>query len=337
MTTAFQPTACPPPVQPHAEQVATTFPQERRNTLKRNRSLAAVFVVLGVAAVALTAWTGLAGASSKKASLSGAGSTFVAPLVAPWTAHYNGADINYSAHRQRRRHRRDHGPDGRLRGERRPADARPVRRLQGLRPDPVGLLGHLDPLQRQRRRLRPQADRPDHRRHLPRQDQEVERQAHPRDQQGRQAARTRSIVPICRSDGSGTSYNFTDYLSQVSKAVQDADRQGHAADLPGRRRREGQLGRRRQARTRRRAASPTSTSPTRTRTTSRSRRSGTAPGSSSSRASSRSRPRRTRSRRCRNGQRDLGRRPAQEAARRLPDLHVHLGDRAAADVARQRT
>jgi len=65
--------------------------------VKRMRSLAAVVAVLGVAALALTAWTGLAGASSKKASLTGAGSTFVAPLVALWTAHYSPADINYSA------------------------------------------------------------------------------------------------------------------------------------------------------------------------------------------------------------------------------------------------
>jgi phosphate transport system substrate-binding protein len=57
--------------------------------VKRMRSLAAVVAVLGVAALTLTAWTGLAGASSKKASLSGAGSTFVAPLVAQWTAHYS--------------------------------------------------------------------------------------------------------------------------------------------------------------------------------------------------------------------------------------------------------
>ncbi|HUK93923.1 MAG TPA: phosphate ABC transporter substrate-binding protein PstS [Gaiellaceae bacterium] len=64
--------------------------------MKRNRSLAALIVVLGAAAVALTAWTGLAGASSKKASISGAGSTFVAPLVALWTTHYSAADINYS-------------------------------------------------------------------------------------------------------------------------------------------------------------------------------------------------------------------------------------------------
>ena len=65
--------------------------------MKRNRSLAAFFVVLGAAAVALAALTGLAGASAKKASLSGAGSTFVAPLVAQWTAHYGNADVSYAA------------------------------------------------------------------------------------------------------------------------------------------------------------------------------------------------------------------------------------------------
>jgi len=65
--------------------------------LKRNRRLAAVFVVLGVAVVALTALTGLAVASSKKASLSGAGSSFVAPLVALWTKNYSAADISYAA------------------------------------------------------------------------------------------------------------------------------------------------------------------------------------------------------------------------------------------------
>jgi len=65
--------------------------------LKRNRSLAVVFVVLGVAALALTALTGLAVASSKKASLQGAGSSFVAPLVAQWTQNYSNADISYAA------------------------------------------------------------------------------------------------------------------------------------------------------------------------------------------------------------------------------------------------
>ena len=65
--------------------------------MTRNRSLAAALAVLVTAALALTVLTGLAGATSKKDSITGAGSTFVAPLVAQWTAHYSAADINYSA------------------------------------------------------------------------------------------------------------------------------------------------------------------------------------------------------------------------------------------------
>jgi phosphate transport system substrate-binding protein len=65
--------------------------------LNRTRSLAAALAVLATAALALTVLTGLAGATSKKDSITGAGSTFVAPLVAQWTAHYSAADINYSA------------------------------------------------------------------------------------------------------------------------------------------------------------------------------------------------------------------------------------------------
>jgi phosphate transport system substrate-binding protein len=61
--------------------------------LKRMRSLVAVFAVLGVAALAFAAF---AGASSKKTSISGAGSTFVAPLVSQWISHYSAASVNYS-------------------------------------------------------------------------------------------------------------------------------------------------------------------------------------------------------------------------------------------------
>lgn len=60
------------------------------------RSLAAAFAMLVVAALALAAWTGIAGASSKKTSITGAGSTFVAPLVTQWIQHYGAADISYS-------------------------------------------------------------------------------------------------------------------------------------------------------------------------------------------------------------------------------------------------
>ena len=57
------------------------------------KRLAAAVAALIVVAVALTA--GLASARPT-ASLSGAGSTFVVPLVTAWTQHYNGASVNYS-------------------------------------------------------------------------------------------------------------------------------------------------------------------------------------------------------------------------------------------------
>ena len=42
------------------------------------------------------------------------------------------------------------------------------------------------------------------------------------------------ITPVFRSDGSGTSYNFTDYLSSVNAIVEDEDRHVHAAGVPRR-------------------------------------------------------------------------------------------------------
>jgi phosphate transport system substrate-binding protein len=52
--------------------------------------------LVALVVVVLAAWTGLAAASSQKASLTGAGSTFVAPLVSQWISHYSAASINYS-------------------------------------------------------------------------------------------------------------------------------------------------------------------------------------------------------------------------------------------------
>ena len=63
--------------------------------MNRTRTSVATLAVLGVIAVAMTAFTGLASARST-ASLSGAGSTFVVPLVTSWTQHYSGASVNYS-------------------------------------------------------------------------------------------------------------------------------------------------------------------------------------------------------------------------------------------------
>jgi phosphate transport system substrate-binding protein len=63
--------------------------------LNRKRITAAI-AALGVIAVAMTALTGLASARPM-ASLSGAGSTFVNPLVSTWTQHYKGSSVSYSS------------------------------------------------------------------------------------------------------------------------------------------------------------------------------------------------------------------------------------------------
>ena len=60
-----------------------------------------------------------------------------------------------------------------------------------------------------------QAHRADHRRHLSRQDHAMGRSGDQGDQPGVNLP-SMKITPAYRSDGSGTSYNFTDYLSKVS-------------------------------------------------------------------------------------------------------------------------
>jgi phosphate transport system substrate-binding protein len=66
--------------------------------LNTKRASAAV-LALAVAAVALTAWTSLAGASPTRqmGSISGAGSTAIAPLVAVWLTKYKANNVSYSA------------------------------------------------------------------------------------------------------------------------------------------------------------------------------------------------------------------------------------------------
>jgi phosphate transport system substrate-binding protein len=62
--------------------------------VNKNRATAAVIVVLALAA-AMLAMTSLAGAASK-GTITGAGSTFVQPLVTTWTQHYGASTIAYS-------------------------------------------------------------------------------------------------------------------------------------------------------------------------------------------------------------------------------------------------
>jgi phosphate transport system substrate-binding protein len=184
--------------------------------LKRKRSLAAVLVVLGAAAVALTAWTGLAGASAKKASLSGAGSSFVAPLVAQWTTHYGNANVNYSAVGSGAGIKAITARTVDFGASDAPMSQDQFAACNGCVQIPwafsatsipynvsgvgYGLkltgpilaniyLGHITKWNDKRiRAINKGVNLPNE-----------------------------SIVPIWRSDGSGTSYNFTDYLSKVSK------------------------------------------------------------------------------------------------------------------------
>jgi phosphate transport system substrate-binding protein len=66
--------------------------------VNRKRATAAAFAVFVMAAIALTAWTSLAAARPAKqnGTIVGAGSTFVVPLVTQWTTHYNPSKIVYS-------------------------------------------------------------------------------------------------------------------------------------------------------------------------------------------------------------------------------------------------
>jgi len=66
--------------------------------VNRKRATAATLAVLALAALTLTAWTSLAGASPARqtGTLTGAGSTFVVPLVAKWTQSYHPSKIAYS-------------------------------------------------------------------------------------------------------------------------------------------------------------------------------------------------------------------------------------------------
>src|ERR671935_874106 len=90
--TAFQPTA----LAAGRTLTLTQLTEERRDTLNRRKSFAAVLAALGAAALTLTVWTGLAGASRTGGSLTGAGSTFVQPLVTKWSSVYHASQINYS-------------------------------------------------------------------------------------------------------------------------------------------------------------------------------------------------------------------------------------------------
>jgi phosphate transport system substrate-binding protein len=187
--------------------------------LTRKRSLTAFFAVLVVAGASLATWTSFAGASPARqtGSLTGAGSTFVVPLVTQWTSHYRASQVSYSGI----------GSGGGIaaitaRTVDFGASDAPLSKDQfsschgcvqipwafsatsipynvsgvgyGLKlTGPILASIYLGKITRWNDRrikaVNPKVKLPDEK-----------------------------ITPIFRSDGSGTSYNFTDYLSHVSKA-----------------------------------------------------------------------------------------------------------------------
>ena len=167
-------------------------------------------------------------ATSKDTTITGAGSSFVSPLVSIWTPAL-GSAFGYTRPvqpgRLRRRHRGDHQPPGRLRRLGRAADARPVDRLQGLRPDPVGA----------RRRRRSPTTSPARPVHLNLDGKtiakiflgQITNWNDPAIKALNKGANLPDlkITPIFRSDGSGTTYNFTDYLSAVEPELEVEGRQ----------------------------------------------------------------------------------------------------------------
>jgi phosphate transport system substrate-binding protein len=198
--------------------------------LNSKRITAGVLAAVTVTAVALTAWTSLASAR-QTANLSGAGSTFVVPLVTTWTQNYHGSQVSYSGI----------GSGGGIAA----ITARSVdfgASDAPLTPDQAsackgcvqipwafsatsipyhvsgvgyGLkltgpiladiyLGNIKKWNSSRiKAINPGVNLPNE-----------------------------SITPIYRSDGSGTSYNFTDYLSHVSKAWKNKVGKGTQPNFP---------------------------------------------------------------------------------------------------------
>ena len=166
--------------------------------------------------------TALAPAAQAKeaATISGAGATFPYPVYAKWADTYakeTRRQAELPGHRLGRRHQADHGSDGRLRGLRCAPQARGAG--QGG-PDAVpdrhgrGGAGGQPPL----------ASRPGELKLTPRRLADIflgkiKKWNDPRisqGQPGREAARRPRSRVVHRSDGSGTTWIFTNYLTKVS-------------------------------------------------------------------------------------------------------------------------
>ena len=180
--------------------------------------------LLAAAALVATALAASATASKNSSAtgqLVGAGSTFVAPLVSQWAPAYpgvGGTNIIYQPSAPAAGFRRS-PTNRRLRRLGCAADSRPARGLQGLRPDPLGARRDGGRWCNVNQRACAASHRPDPsiaKIYLG----QITNWNDPAIQALNQGVTLPNlkITPVYRSDGSGTSYNFTDYLSSVSAA-----------------------------------------------------------------------------------------------------------------------
>ncbi len=88
-------------------------------------------------------------------------------------------------------------------------------------------------------------DGPTTRRHLQRQDQDLERPGDQGAEPGHEPARARAITVVHRSDSSGTTDGFTTYLSDVEPDLGEVDRRRQGRQVADRHRRGQELRRRR--------------------------------------------------------------------------------------------
>ena len=154
-------------------------------------------------------------------TLNGAGGTFPAPLYQKWFSEYANADPGpgqLPGDRLGRRHQGHSGPDDRLRRFRRADDRRPAHGRQGRTdlPHPDRARRHRADLQHARSHRPAEVHRRDTGRHLPRRHLRsgTTRSSSPTTRE--LASVNQDIVVVHRSDGSGTTFGFTDYLSSVS-------------------------------------------------------------------------------------------------------------------------
>ncbi len=221
-------------------------------------------------------------------TISGAGSTFAAPVYEQWGSSIRQPQGQLPGGRLGRRPHGDREQGRRLRRQRPAAEARRLgsdreeRQPGGADPDVPGRDHRL--LQPARRQERPEARRPDPRRHLHRQDQDLERRGDQGAEPGRVAAQhlDHGRAPL-RLLGDDRRLHGLPLRSLARIQEQGRRRQGSAvAHGHGR---QGQRRRRRARSSRRSARSATSSRPTLCRTASPTPRSRTKPASTSSRRS----------------------------------------------------